>query len=119
MTLINIRLCLSVTSITLIFAQRDPLPNLFDRFTESLSPMGVVPDTNKFLGEYDFIIIGSGSGGSVLANRLTEIDNWNVLLLEAGMEENSMTDVPLAAASAFVTRNKITKMLSDYLIRNN
>jgi len=62
------------------------------------NPERKVVAVDKLLRSYDFIIVGAGSAGSVVANRLTENPDWKVLLVEAGGDETEISDVPALAA---------------------
>ena len=65
---------------------------------DKLDPESRLINTRQLLPEYDFVIIGGGSAGAVIANRLSEIGYWKILLLEAGPDENEISDVPSLAA---------------------
>lgn len=76
------------------------LPLLGASLYQAYLEQGIRFRENPWLGnepileEYDFVVVGSGPGGSAVANRLTENGRWKLLLLEAGGDENVYTDVP-------------------------
>eukprot|EP00048_Salpingoeca_helianthica_P016693 m.233669 g.233669 ORF g.233669 m.233669 type:complete len:617 (-) comp19258_c0_seq1:26-1876(-) len=67
-----------------------------------------VPIAGKILGtrppfemraSYDYIVVGAGSAGAVVAARLSEDPNVEVLLIEAGEDSENMThSIPIASA---------------------
>lgn len=57
-------------------------------------PCRRVHDQEKLDESYDFIVVGGGTAGSVVAGRLSANPQWKVLLIEAGGDEPTQSSVP-------------------------
>jgi len=64
--------------------------------------MSATAASGSDLHEFDYVIVGAGSAGCVLANRLSASGKYSVLLLEAGPRDtNPWIHVPLGYGKLF------------------
>ena len=70
-------------------------------------------ETKKAPRNYsDFIIIGGGSAGSVLANRLTANGRFSVTLIEAGRNSHVLSTIPISFAK-FINNPNVNWLYSS------
>src|ERR1700680_4747669 len=58
----------------------------------------MVAGAREMANEVDYVVVGAGSGGCILANRLSADPPTRVLLLEAGPPDNARREVKIPVA---------------------
>ncbi|XP_018787274.1 PREDICTED: glucose dehydrogenase [FAD, quinone] [Bactrocera latifrons] len=80
------------------YSQTQHLQQVLGIGLENLILSTLYNDAPRQNASYDFIIVGAGPAGCVLANRLSENPNWTVYLIEAGGVEGMFHQMPVLAA---------------------
>ncbi|KAI5643671.1 GMC oxidoreductase domain-containing protein [Phthorimaea operculella] len=82
---------------TILAAQCLVAPDVFEDYNDK--------DLERLAGgSYDFVIVGAGTAGSLVANRLLEVEGWTVLLLEAGGNPTIGTEIPALFINNYGTK---------------
>ncbi|KAJ5937355.1 hypothetical protein N7454_004655 [Penicillium verhagenii] len=88
---------------------RNPLLNPLHYATPELraGPPVTYAGAQRTLKGYDYVIVGAGAAGCVLASKLSEDENTSVLLLEAGGDNSNVlaTKIPLIYSELFHTEH--------------
>ncbi|KZS87951.1 aryl-alcohol oxidase [Sistotremastrum niveocremeum HHB9708] len=66
----------------------------------------IITDPTKIATDYDFVIVGGGTAGNVVANRLSENSNWKILVVEAGINNAGIEDVSVPFLGPDASPNK-------------